>query len=135
MMLWRAAELMATTFCMTSSPTAACAALRCSKLLTSPRFGTSARKGENGFVRQENCFVAGGSTKHSGQKCEYSQYAENSQISVPEKFRFRRPYSIFAAHQRLLLSTSLGSIGTMLEVAAAAPHRADQALSPTGENR
>jgi hypothetical protein len=75
---------------MTSSPTAACAALRCSKLLTSPRFGTSARKGENGFVRHENCFVAEGSTKHSGQKCEYSQYAENSEISAPEKFRFRR---------------------------------------------
>jgi hypothetical protein len=36
------------------------------KLLISERFGMSARQAENGFVGQENCFVAGLATKHSG---------------------------------------------------------------------
>src|SRR3979409_1776213 len=76
MMLWRAAELMATTFCMTGSRFAACAALRCLKQLTSQRFGTSAQKGENGFVTGKNCFVAAVPTKHSRRKCEYSQGKE-----------------------------------------------------------
>jgi hypothetical protein len=79
---------MATTFCMTGSRFAACAALRYRKVLTSHRFGTSAQKGENGFVAEENCFVAGGATKHSGQKCEYFQCTENEKMSAAEKFQF-----------------------------------------------
>jgi hypothetical protein len=41
------------------------------------RFRTSARKRENGFFLDENCFILPVSTKHSGQKCEYFQSAEN----------------------------------------------------------
>src|SRR5450432_2386745 len=82
-MFSRAAELMATTFCMAGSPVAARAALHYPKLLMSQRFGTSAQKGENGFVRQENCFVSPVPTKHSRRKCEYSQCAERWRCSAP----------------------------------------------------
>src|SRR5262249_26770769 len=44
------------------------------KVLTALGFGTSARRPKNGFIGAENCFVAAGATKHSWQKCEYSQY-------------------------------------------------------------
>jgi hypothetical protein len=62
------------------------------EVLTSQRFGTSARKGENGFVRKENCFVEAVSTKHSRQKCEDSQRGTKRQISEAEKFRFLDEY-------------------------------------------
>src|SRR6266481_4876423 len=49
MMLWRAAALMAITFCMTVSlPPLVRRSL--GRLLTSQRFGTSAPTGENGFM-------------------------------------------------------------------------------------
>jgi hypothetical protein len=35
----------------------------------SQRFGMSAPKAENGFMPQENCFVAGAATKQLGMKC------------------------------------------------------------------
>ena len=44
------------------------------KLIVSERFGTSAREAENGFVPQENCFVAAAATKHSGKKDERFQW-------------------------------------------------------------
>src|SRR6185312_9815951 len=51
MMLWRAAELMAMTFCMTGSQMSPLGpALRYAKVLMRQRFGMSARKAENGFV-------------------------------------------------------------------------------------
>src|ERR1700759_2217087 len=90
MMLWRAAALMAMTFCMTVSRVAACAALRCGKVLMRQSFQTSARKEENGFVQGEICFVAGVTTKHTRQNCEYFQCAENAVISAGRKFRPRQ---------------------------------------------
>src|SRR5258708_37668004 len=75
---------MATTFCMRGSRFAACAALRCLKQLTSQRFGTSAQKGENGFVTGKNCFVAAVPTKHSRRKCEYSQGTEIRRAAQPK---------------------------------------------------
>src|SRR6516162_2297225 len=79
MMLWRAAALMATTFCMTvSRGRRLLRRFRYRKTLMRLGFGTSARKPENGFIAEENCFVAGPATKHSGQKCEYFQAAENA---------------------------------------------------------
>jgi hypothetical protein len=41
------------------------------------RFRTSAGKRENGFFLEEICFILPIPTKHSGQKCEYFQSAEN----------------------------------------------------------
>src|ERR1700739_4834661 len=49
------------------------------------RFRTSARKTENGFVGHENCFIPPVATKHSGQKCEYFQSAENARECTPYK--------------------------------------------------
>src|ERR1700757_775183 len=76
MMLWRAAALMATTFCMTLSPSRLDSGASLGKLLMRQGFGTSARKPKNGFIAGENCFVAGPATKHSRQKCEQFQIAE-----------------------------------------------------------
>src|SRR6187401_1716249 len=52
MMPWRAAALMATTFCMTSSRYSPLAAFRWSGVIVNPGFGTSARQRENGFMRR-----------------------------------------------------------------------------------
>jgi len=62
---------------MTGSQFGVCAGALLAEVLMGRRFGTSARKGENGFVRARNCFVARPATKHSRQKCEFFQSAEN----------------------------------------------------------
>src|SRR5271165_4503347 len=49
-MLWRAAALMAITFCMTGSRWRRLCGVSLGKTLISQRFGTSARKGKNGFM-------------------------------------------------------------------------------------
>jgi hypothetical protein len=41
----------------------------------SPGFGMSARKWENGFVGDLNCFVAAAAAKHRWRKCEAFQQA------------------------------------------------------------
>src|SRR5262249_4468849 len=54
MMLWLACALRGTTLGMTGSPYRRNrAAFPWTKVLISQRFGTSARKGENGFVRRQ----------------------------------------------------------------------------------
>jgi hypothetical protein len=87
-------------------------------LLTSQRFGTSAREAKNGFVRSKNCFVARPLTKQLGQKCEYFQGAENRKISEPEKFPV----------------PPLNPVGIALEIALGLfgvrwPHRGSSAMS------
>src|SRR5665213_2285160 len=49
---WRAAALMATTFCMTGSQHSPLGGASLGQLIASERFGTSARKVENGFFRR-----------------------------------------------------------------------------------
>jgi hypothetical protein len=68
MMLWRAAALMATTFCMTGSHSVA-AWRRFVGLIGSERtFRDVCAKSGKWFHAQENCFVAGSATKQSGMK-------------------------------------------------------------------
>jgi uncharacterized protein (DUF2235 family) len=62
---------------MTGSQFGISAGALLAKVLMGQRFGTSARKEENGFVRAWNCFVARLATKHSRRKCEFFQRAEN----------------------------------------------------------
>jgi hypothetical protein len=50
MMLWRAAALMATTFCMTGSHWSPLGGVSLGKLIVSERFGMSAPEAENGFM-------------------------------------------------------------------------------------
>jgi hypothetical protein len=62
---------------MTGSQFGISAGALLAKVLMGQRFGTSARKKENGFVSARNCFVARPATKHSRQKCEFFQRTEN----------------------------------------------------------
>jgi hypothetical protein len=62
---------------MTGSQFGISAGALLAEVLMGQRFGTSARKKENGFVRTRKCFVALPATKHSRQKCEFFQRAEN----------------------------------------------------------
>jgi hypothetical protein len=62
---------------MTGSQFGVYAGALLAKVLMGQRFGTSARKEENGFVRAPNCFVAPLATTHSGRKCELFQRTEN----------------------------------------------------------
>src|SRR5579883_2144875 len=77
MMLWRAAALMATTFCMTLSPCAAFRGASFAKSVNEPRFPDVCSRGPKWFRGSEKCFVGTPATKHSGQKCEYFQRAGN----------------------------------------------------------
>src|ERR1700747_1325103 len=77
MMLWRAAALMATTFCMTLSPCAAFGGASLDKSVNEPRFPDVCTGSQKWFHGSENCFVRPPATKHSGQKCEYFQSAGN----------------------------------------------------------
>jgi len=71
----------------------------------SARFGTSARKWENGFVRLPNCFVALHTAKQSWRNCASFQNTERAGGSEP----------LLTAHRPLLCRF--------------------QAFSPAGENR
>src|ERR1700754_1509234 len=98
---------MATTFCMTGSPAHLFGgSLR--GLLVSQRFGMSARKAENGFV---------------GKKIVSSRRSRRNS-TVKNTSKFRGPAA---------LRQSKG--GTGRNVRATQSDCANQALSPTGENR
>jgi len=62
---------------MTGSQFGVSAGALLAEVLMGQRFGTSARKGENGFVRAPNCFVAQLAMKHSRRKCEFFQRADD----------------------------------------------------------
>src|ERR1700746_58359 len=91
MILWRAAGLIATTFCMTLSP---CAALvrgaSLAKIVNEPRFPDVCTGSPKWFHGRENCFVAVATTKHSRQKCEYFQSVENWSEAAGNWRKYRR---------------------------------------------
>jgi hypothetical protein len=62
---------------MTGSQFGISAGALLAEVLMGQRFGMSARNEENGFVRARKCFVARLAKKHSRQKCEFFQSAEN----------------------------------------------------------
>src|ERR1051325_2456145 len=86
MILWRAAALMAMTFCMTVSRWHRLCGASLPEVLISQGFRTSARKEKNVFMHGENCFVVAFATKHTRRNCEYFQCAENAIISAGQKF-------------------------------------------------
>src|SRR5215475_9333686 len=96
MMLWRAAALMAITFCMTGSQWHRSCGASLPGSVNEPTFRDVCSRSGKWFLGRENCFVEAVATKHSGRNCEYFQGTEKcwcfKRTKVPSWDGFFRVY-------------------------------------------